>query len=103
MENNDFRAKQFLPFDALKGFYDAISAETIEMQDKKLLSDDIFINLNEKIKRIEKGDNVLIKYYYNFDYIEIFGEIKKIDKIYKKIYVLNSVIDIADIIDINVI
>ena len=33
MENNDFRAKQFLPFDALKGFYDAIKEENIERKD----------------------------------------------------------------------
>ena len=101
MENNDFRAKQFLPFDALKGFYDAIKEESVERKDKKTLSEDMFLKLNKKLNSIKKGDQVLIKYYLDLDYIETSGTIKKIDKIYKKIYLLNSVIDIEDIIDIE--
>lgn len=102
MENNDFRAKQFLPFDALKGFYDAIGYENIIKKDKKILSEDMLTNLDKKLNSLKKGDNVLIKYYYNFDYIETSGIIKKIDKVYKKIYILNSAIDISDVIDIKI-
>lgn len=101
MENNDFRAKQFLPFDALKGFYEAIGYENIERNDKKVLSEDMFVELDKKINSIKKGDNVLIRHYCNFDYIETTGIVKNIDKVYKKIYLLNSVIDIEDIIDIK--
>ncbi len=101
MQNNDFRAKQFLPFDALKGFYDAIEYENITRIDKKILSDDIYNNLNNKINSIHKGDFVTIKYYFDFDYVETSGVIKKIDSIYRKIYILHSVIDIDNIIDIE--
>ena len=101
MENRDFRAKQFLPFDALKGFYDAIGYENIIKRDKKTLSEDMLMNLDKKINNLKKGDDVLIKYYSNFDYIETSGIIKKIDKVYKRIYLLNSVIDIEDVIDIK--
>lgn len=101
MENKDFRAKQFLPFDALKGFYEAIGYENIIRKNKKVLSEDIFNNLNKKISSIHKGDNITIKYYFNFDYVETTGIVKKIDNINKKIYILNSVIDFDDIIDLN--
>ncbi len=103
MENNDFRAKQFLPFDALKGFYDAIGQKNILKQDKKVLSEDTFKELNNKINKIKKGDTVQIKYYLGFDYVKIAGVIERIDKVYKKIYISNSIIDVDDIIDIELI
>lgn len=101
MDNKDFRAKQFMPFDALSGFYDLIDNENIEIKQKLILSDDSLERLNKKFQELKKGDNVLVKYYYDIDYIETTGIIKKIDTIYKNIYILNSVINIDDIIDIK--
>lgn len=102
MDSNDFRAKQFLPFDALKGFYEEVEKENKIKIQKKQLSHDIFESLNNKILKIKKGDKVTIKYYDNFNYIETSGIIKKIDKIYKKIFISNSIIDIDDIIEIKI-
>lgn len=101
MDSKDFRAKQFMPFDALSGFYDLIDNENIEIKQKLILSDDSLERLNKKFQELKKGDNVLVKYYYDIDYIETTGIIKKIDTIYKNIYILNSVINIDDIIDIK--
>lgn len=102
MDTNDFRAKQFLPFDALKGFYEEVEKENKIKTEKKELSHDIFENLNHKILKIKKSDKVTIKYYDNFDYIETTGIIKKIDKVYKRIFISNSIIDIDDIIEIKI-
>lgn len=84
MQNNDFRAKQFLPFWALEGFSDALK----------------MVNNNEK-RKLKSGDFVKVKYYYNFDYIETSGKIKKIDLKNKCIYLLNSKINFDDIIKIE--
>ena len=100
MEDKDFRAKQFMPFDALKGFYDLIDDENIIIKDRKELSVDMETELNDKFKKLKKGDNVLIKHYHNIDYIETTGVIKKIDTIYKIVYLLNCKISLDDIIDI---
>ena len=102
MDNKDFRAKQFMPFDALSGFYDLIDNENIDIKQKLILSDDMQERLNKKFQELKKGDNVLIKYYYDIDYIETTGIIEKIDTIYKNIYILNSVINIDDVIDIKI-
>ena len=101
MNSNDFRAKQFLPFDALKGFYEAINYENIVKKNKKILSEDIYNNLNKKINNIHKGDTITIKYYFNFDYVKTTGIVKKIDKVYNKIYILNSIVDLENVIDIK--
>ena len=101
MEDKDFRAKQFMPFDALKGFYDLIDEENIIVNSKKDLSEDMNIQLNSKLKDISKNDEVIIKHYHNIDYVETVGKINKIDYLYKKIYIMNSVIDFEDILNIK--
>ena len=101
MDDKDFRAKQFMPFDALKGFYELINNEKIIINDKKELSDDMQSALNDKLKKLSKGDKVIVKYYYNVDYIETTGVINKIDYIHKKIYILNSIVNFEDILNIE--
>ena len=101
MQNNDFRAKQFMPFDSLKGFYDMLKCQEKNEVEKNILSEDYCNYLDNKLKNINKGDNVCIKYYYDMDYIETYGIIRKIDKINKSIYILNSNIKFDDILEIT--
>ena len=54
MQNNLDRAKQFLPFDALKGFRKALEEKEKIYENKKDLSDDYFNNLDIKIKNVLK-------------------------------------------------
>ena len=61
MDNKDFRTKQFMPFDALSGFYDLIDNENIDIKQKLILSEDMLEILNKKFQELKKGDNVLIK------------------------------------------
>ena len=53
MENN-LRAKQFMPFDALKGYKEAIKEKQKIVVRKKELSDDELELLSIKIKQIKK-------------------------------------------------
>ena len=103
MVNRVSRAKQFLPFDALKGFEQALREKEIEYEDKKELSEDTLQELNNKFNQIENGKYVKIKYYKNGRYSEIKGIVTNIDYIKKKIQI-NEVenINICDIIEILV-
>ena len=97
------RAKLFLPFDALKGLQESLRMVEKIKEDKLILSDDINDELNDKFNKLNIGDKVLIKYYYNLEYIESSGIIKKIDYDNENIYLMNTVINIDDIIDIKII
>ena len=94
------RAKLFLPFDALKGLQESLRIVEKRKEDKIILSEDLNDELNNKFNSLKIGDNVLIKYYYNLEYIESSGVIKKIDYNNKNIYLMNSIINIDDIVDI---
>lgn len=96
------RAKQFLPFDALKGFQEALNEKQIKYEDKKELSEDSYRRLEEEWNKIEKDSIVKVKYYKNKRYIEIQGKINKIDYIRKKIQINDENINVCDIIDIEI-
>ncbi len=101
--DSDFRAKQFLPFDALTGFYDAIRKVEIMHEEKKVFSPDELDDLDKKIKLVKKNDLIKVKYFYQDEYIETIDKLKKIDKVYKRIILNNNTISFDDIMDIELI
>ena len=96
------RAKQFLPFDALKGFQEAINEKQIKYDDKKELTEESYIRLEEEWNKIDEESIVRIKYYKNKKYVEIQGKVTNIDYVRKRIKVNEENINICDIIDIEV-
>ena len=62
MANRVARAKQFLPFDALKGLQEALREKEIEYEEKKDLSEDTLNELNNKFNQIDNGSFVKITF-----------------------------------------
>ena len=90
VNSRDFRAKQFLPFDALKGFQEALRKKEIEYIPKKDLSEDVKEELGEILSSLDAGENIKVKYYNISQYEYILGKVKKIDKIKRKIIFQNA-------------
>lgn len=95
------RAKQFLPFNALKGYYDLIRAKEVIVEDKKELSEEDIKDLQFRLSQIKKGDVVKIKYYQSNAYTLIEGMVGKIDTIYHTITIVKKTINFDDIISIE--
>lgn len=101
ISRND-RAKQFLPFDALNGFQDALRKKEIEYVEKRDLSEEMLEELSQQLSIIEKNDNIRIVYYINRQYKEIKGKVKEINLINKKIILYGDVkINFNDITEIE--
>lgn len=96
------RAKQFLPFSALKGYYTLIKEKEKVIESRKVLSDDELERLQNEFLKINIGMIVKIKYYLVDHYEEIEGMVSKIDLIYKKIQIVKTEINIKDIIDLKI-
>lgn len=102
MDRKD-RAKQFMPFDALKGLKDALFEKEIEYEERKELSEDKLRELENEFNKINVGSKTKIKYYKNKQYVEIAGVVTKIDYIKKKIGVDEELINLSDVLDIQII
>ena len=99
--NRVARAKQFLPFDALKGLQEALREKEIEYEDKKELSEETLTELNNKFNQIERGSCVKIKYYKNGRYSVLEGIVTNINCVKKKIQIDGvNTINICDIANI---
>lgn len=95
------RAKQFMPFSALQGYYDLIAAKECTFETKKELSDEQTALINNTLKHLRKGKIVELTYYNHHGYEKISGCITGIDLELKTLNVIKTKIPFADILDIR--
>ena len=89
MLNKD-RAKQFLPFDGVKGLMEALREKEKIYEQKIELSDEVKEELSEILINLEVGDICQITFYKKGEYMYSIGKIKKIDPIRKKIEMITK-------------
>lgn len=94
------RAKQFMPFAALKGYENALREKEKIVVPRIELSDDMKEELDIKLKDIRIKDIVSIVYYAKEEYIKITGMVSKIDTSAGYIKIVNQKIDFSDVFDI---
>ena len=99
------RAKIFAPFDALKGFREMLVEEELIHEERIEPSEDMIEYLSSMINSLEVGMMIEVKYYVSelSCYKKIIGIFTKIDKVYKRITIVKTKININDIIDIKII
>ena len=102
-KTNINRAKQFMPFSPLKGYYNLILEKQRTKEEKKELCEDRIEELCEIINVLKIGDLVKVKYYDKDCYVTKERIITRYDKIYNIIYILKTEIPICDIYDIKLI
>ena len=101
MQNRVNRASQFMPFDALSGFSEALREIERVPEDKKMLSSDQEELLNNQFQNVHVGSRVQVSFYFNSHYTEIVGCIQKINYYYKWIMISKMKIALGDIISIK--
>ena len=95
------RAKQFMPFAALKGYSEALRGKEKIMMQKAELSEEYLEELNHKFLQIKEKDVVTISYFHIHEYLKITGSVTKIDRDLKKLEIHGIKIALEDIYDIN--
>ena len=102
MEKKPDRARQFLPFNSLRGYYDLVRKQEIIKTPKKILADEEADIISDKLNKIKRGMLIRIKYYKDYGYIEIKGMVASIDSIFHKITIVKETISFDDIINIDI-
>lgn len=79
------RAKQFAPFDALKGLKEAIAEKERIPTPRRILAEDALVELNETLSQLRKGSIVTVVYYciYEQEYHQITGAVVSVDTYWK--------------------
>lgn len=101
MVANVGRAKQFMAFAALRGYYDIVHERERITENKKELGQYEQMCINYKLAQVKKGMIVELKYYNGYKYDHIVGMVSEIDEIFKTITIVRTKIMFSDIIDIQ--
>ena len=97
------RAKQFAPFDALKGLKEAIAERERVPTPRRTLAEDAIAQINEQLSTLRKGTMVTVVYYceYAQEYHQITGAVTTVDTYWNLLQVGNISIDFSEIAEIE--
>ncbi len=91
------RAKQFIPFAALKGYPKALEEKEKIIVPKKELASDYLEELNWELKKIHRRDMVTAIYFCQGEYRKITGLVANIDSNAKMLTIVHTDIPLDDL------
>lgn len=95
------RAKQFMPFAALRGFGKVIAEEEKTAEEKPVLSEYETERLNAVVSSLKKGDMIRLKYYSDGFIKEIVGVMTGLDKTRRVITVVKTNVPFEDVLKVE--
>ncbi len=95
------RAKQFMPFSAVKGLEEALRGKEKIVVPKVELSPEMAEELDYKMHLLEKGKVTTIIYFSSGEYVKVTGLVARIDQTSRVIQIVNTKIRFDDIFDIR--
>jgi len=95
------RAKQFIPFDALKGFREAITEKERIIVPKRDLSEGQKEELERKLRQLKKKEIITVEYFNNSEYVQVTGVVTRIDEVSRTLDVVNTRIAFRDIFSLR--
>ena len=97
------RARQFMPFAALRGFEEMIKQQTREVTPRRELSEEAADRLSKKLLRIKKGGIVRVTYYDEDSYLSVEGMVSELDLVLRFLCIVKKRISLDDILEISLV
>ena len=94
------RAKQFMPFAALKGYPDALRKKEEIIAAKAELSEELKAALDIKLSQVCRNDIITVVYFSKGKYLQQTGMVVRIDTTTRILQVVNTKISFDGIYDI---
>lgn len=95
------RAKQFMPFAALKGYPEALKKKEKIIVPKAEFSEEYKENLDQKLRQVKKNDMITAVYYHKGEYLKVEGMVSRIDDTSRILKIVNTRISFDDLYDIS--
>ena len=96
------RAKQFMPFAALKGLPEALAEKERIIVPRMELSEETADDLDRKMRMAERGKNIAVIYFQEGEYRKTVGVVNGIDEINRILHVSDTKIRFDDIVDLQI-
>lgn len=95
------RAKQFVPFDALRGFRETLAEKERILVPKVELSEEALEELDRKLHCLIPGEMISVVYFHNDEYVKMTGMFVRIFESSRLMQVVNTKIPLDDIREIH--
>lgn len=94
------RAKQFMPFAALKGYPEALQKKEKIVVPKGALAQEHQEELDWKLKQVQHNEMITVVYFCKDEYLKLTGMVSKIDESARILKIVNTKIPFDDLYDI---
>ena len=83
MMNRQDRAKQFAPFDALKGLREALAKKEYDLGkvERGEHSEELDAEISEQLSKVRRGDRIALTCYQDGYYVKVIGAVAMLKKI----------------------
>lgn len=95
------RAKQFMPFAALKGLPEALQKMERVIVPKIELSEEMIAEIDYKLQQIKEGDIITLTHFSEGEYLRTTGMVSKIDIEDKSIQIVDNIITFDNLANIE--
>lgn len=95
------RAKQFMPFAALRGLPDALALKEKVLVPRIELSPEMEEELDRQMHRLSKGQMASVVYFHKGEYIKLTGLVARIDVTGRLLQIVNTKIRFEDILRVQ--
>lgn len=96
------RAAQFMPFAALRGYYELIHRQERVPEPRHELTEEEALALSRTVTLVRRGDIVRAVYYDQDAYVAITGCVARIDLAYRALMVVQTTIDLDDLRELEI-
>lgn len=96
------RAKQFLSFAALRGYYDMVREGSKVIEPKRSLSDEELQALNEAAAKLKKGVLISIVFYEDYGYTTLEGRVDEFCPDFRRLKIGKKRIDFSEVLAIQI-
>ncbi len=96
------RAKQFMPFAALKGYEDALRKKEKVTVPKAQLCPERQEELDRILRQIQRNDMVTAVYFQEGEYVKLTGMVSRIDGTARILKIVDTKIDFEDLYEVEV-
>lgn len=91
------RAKQFMPFAALKGYPEALHEKEKIFSEKPVFSQEYEEELNRRLLSVRKNDIVTVVYFCDHEYVKITGIVTAVNYDLKTVRIVKTTVFFHDI------
>lgn len=95
------RARQFMPFAALKGYHELAQERERVSEPKRIMTEERALELSAIISSLSKGDMISVTHYKKDHYTDTCGIVSEIDEVNRFFRVIKTQIPFSDIFSIN--